>query len=398
MQFRYRAVDGDGRIRRGTMDAANAADLELRLKRLALALISARPARALPGLLAGRIGRRELVSFCFHLEQTSRAGVPLIEGLVDLRDSVEHPRFRMVIAQLVEEIEGGRLFSQALALHPAVFNPLFVSLVRAGEASGQLVTVLANLAESLKWQDELAAQAKKVLSYPVFVAVVVVAVIAFLLSYLVPQLVEFMRSINQDLSFNTRLLIALSELLVGYGAWLLLLPPVLWAGVLLWARRNPALALRLDALKLAAPFVGGTLKKLSLARFADQFGLLYSAGLPILDALAICESVVGNRAIAAALARVRVQIGQGGGIAASFEREQLFPPLVLRMLKVGEQTGGLDTGMRNVAYFFHRDVREAIARIQGLIEPTMTVVLGLLLLWVMSAVLGPIFDTIGRLR
>ncbi|BCL77194.1 type II secretion system protein [Jeongeupia sp. HS-3] len=398
MQFRYRAVDADGRIRQGTMDAANTADLELRLKRLALSLIRARPARELHGLAARRIGRRELVTFCFHLEQMSQAGVPLIDGLIDLRDSSEHPRFRLVIAQMIEDIEGGKLFSQALAMHPRVFNPLFVNLVRAGEASGKLAVVLANLAESLKWQDELAAQAKKVMAYPLFVSVVVLAVIAFLMSYLVPQMVEFMRSMNQTLSFNTRLLIGVSHAVVEYG-WLLMLLPVLAIVALpAWARRDAAMAERLDALKLNAPFIGPTLKKLSLARFADQFGLLYAAGIPILDALAICEGIVGNRAIAAALARVRGLIREGVGIAASFEREQLFPPLVQRMVKIGEQTGGIDTGMRNVAYFFHRDVRESISRIQGLVEPTMTVVLGLLLLWIMSAVLGPIFDTVGRMR
>ncbi|WP_432722447.1 type II secretion system F family protein [Jeongeupia wiesaeckerbachi] len=398
MQYRYRAVDAGGRIRQGTMEAANPADLELRLKRLALSLIRARPARDTHWLAARRIGRRELVTFCFHLEQMSRAGIPLIEGLIDLRDSSEHPRFRLVVAQLIEDIEGGKLFSQALAMHPRVFNPLFVNLVRAGEASGTLAVVLAQLAESLKWQDELAAQVKKILAYPVFVGVVVLAVTAFLLSYLVPQMVEFMRSMGQSLSLNTRLLIAISRVVVDYG-WLLLAAPV--ALVLIvpaWAKRNAALALRLDGLKLQAPFIGPTLKKLSLARFADQFGLLYAAGIPILDALAICEGIVGNRAIAAALARIRSMIREGVGIAASFEREQLFPPLVQRMVKIGEQTGGIDTGMRNVAYFFHRDARESISRIQGLIEPTMTVVLGLLLLWVMSAVLGPVFDTVGRLR
>ncbi|GHD61734.1 type II secretion system F family protein [Jeongeupia chitinilytica] len=398
MQFRYRAVDNDGRIHLGTMDAANIADLELRLKRLSLSLIRARPALGPHALTARRIGRRELVTFCFHLEQLSRAGVPLLDGLTDLRDSSEHPRFRLVIAQLIEDIEGGKLFSQALAMHPRVFNPLFVNLVLAGEASGTLPVVLARLAESLKWQDELAAQARKVLAYPVFVMVVVLAVIAFLMSYLVPQMVEFMRSMNQTLSLNTRLLIGLSRMVLDYG-WLLMAVPILPALLLpAWARRNAVLAERLDILKLNAPFVGPTLKKLSLARFADQFGLLYAAGVPILDALAICEGGVGNRGIAAALVRVRGLIREGVGIAASFEREQLFPPLVLRMVRIGEQTGGIDTGMRNVAYFFHRDVRESVSRIQGLVEPAMTVVLGLLLLWVMSAVLGPIFDTVGRLR
>lgn len=396
--YTYRAVAADGRKLRGRIDALNVVDLEMRLKRMDLDLISGEPLsnRALFG--SSGIARREIIHFCFHLELLVRAGVPIIEGLSDLRDSVDNPRFREVVAGLVEAIEGGQKLSQAMESQSKVFDAVFVNLIRSGEASGRLPEVLQSLSASLKWQDELAAQTKKLVLYPAFVGSTVIGATFFLMIYMVPQLKLFVKNMGQALPLATRLLFFVSDLLVAYW-YLALLLPLLLAGALHWTlQRNPLARLRLDAAKLRLPLLGEILRKIILARFANTFALLYASGIPILDSIRTTQDVVGNRQIRQGLERVEQLIIEGQNVTAAFHSIGLFPPLVIRMLRVGESTGALDTALANVSYFYNRDVRESVERVQQLIEPMLTVILGCLLGWVMLSVLGPVYDVISRMK
>jgi type IV pilus assembly protein PilC len=397
--FLYKAVDAEGKVVRGQLDAANDADLDLRLERLGLELIDVREqsAEAFP-LIKRKVKRQDLITFCFHLEQLTRAGVPLLEGLTDLRDSLDHPQFRQIIANVLDEVEGGKMLSEALAMHPAVFDSLFVNLVKAGEQSGRLPEIFARLTESLKWQDEMIAQAKKAVMYPAFVGVVVSGVLFFMMIYLVPQLVSFMKNMGQELPLHTRVLIAVSNFFVHFWYGVLMTPLATFAAVKIIARRSPAFRYRLDGLKLRLWLVGPILKKITLARFASFLGLLYNSGISMLQALKICEGIANNAVIAGGIEQAGRQIGEGQGITASFQNTGLFPPLVIRMFKVGETTGALDTALANVSYFYDRDVKESIGRLQALIEPALTVILGLLMGWIMLSVLGPIYDTISKLK
>ncbi len=397
MRYHYRAVNEQGQIRNGQLDASNLSDLELRLNRIGLTLIRAK-ARQGERLGRRRIVRRDLITFCFHLEQLAHAGVPLIEGLVDLRDSTDHPRFREVIANLIEDIEGGKQFSQALSEHPAIFDDIFVNLVRAGEISGELPEVLKRLSDALKWQDELAAQTRKIVMYPAFVGLLVFGVAIFLMIYLVPQLVSFIKDMGQTLPLNTRILLAISDFLVNYW-WALIVAPLLtWGFIHYRLKTSPSFRLRVDGWKIRFPVIGPILHKIILARFASFFAMLYASGIPILDCLRVMERIVGNTVVADALSHLDRRIREGQGVSTSFGEVGLFPPLVLRMLRIGETTGALDTALLNVSYFYDRDVKESIGRVQTLIEPALTVVLGLILAWIMWSVLGPIFDTISQIR
>lgn len=397
-QFYYRAMNQDGRIVRGSTDALNPFDLELRLKRMSLDLIAHRSSATVLRMPKRKISRAELITFCFHLEQLMRAGVPILEALNDLRDSIVNARFRSTISSMLESIEGGRNLSTALAQHADVFDPVFVNLIRVGEQSGKLPDVLANLQDNLKWQDELHTQTRRILLYPAFVSVIVFAVIFFLMIYMVPQLGQFMKNTHQDIPVYTRVLMWVSDLFVHYWYLIISLPAV--AAALLWqaARSNPAMQYRLDAWLLALPGIGPTVKKIILARFSTYFALMYAAGVSVLDCIRIAEKTSGNRVIEHALMQVGRHITEGRGITDSFQRSGIFPPLVLRMLRVGETTGELDKAMANVSYFYNRDVRESIARLQTLIQPILTVILGLLLFWVIVSVLGPIYDSATKLK
>lgn len=394
--FEYKAMDGSGKTVLGRIEASNDEDLELRLTRMGLDLITCKPAgKRRPLWQRSQIGRPELVAFCFHLEQLTRAGVPILEALRDLRDSVNNQRFREVISSLIEDIEGGKTLSQALGTFPGFFSQVFVSLVAAGEESGMLPDVLRRLTESLKWQDELASHTRKIIMYPAFVGVVITGVIIFLMVYLVPQLIGFIQNMGKEIPMHTRALIFVSDIVIHYWPALLATPFALFFGLRYWARHSHSGRYRVDRLKLSLPPVGTIYQKIILARFTSNFALLYHAGVSVLDCIRMGEKLVGNSVIAEALQRVRKQIGEGVGLTASFENTGLFPPLVLRMLRVGEGSGALDTSLENVSYFYNRDVRESIERVQALIEPSLTLVLGAMLGWVMMSVLGPIYDMLG---
>ena len=395
--FNYKAIDANGKAILGQIDALNVVDLELRLKRMGLDLVVGGPTKRAVGFGRG-VKRPELINFCFHLEQLSSSGVPLVEGLTDLRDSVENPRFREVISGLIEGIQGGQNLSGALSNYPEVFSSVFRALVKAGEDTGRLPEVLRSLVENLKWEDELRAQTKKLVMYPLFVGVVVLGVTFFLMVYLVPQMVSLIKTMGQTLPLHTRLLIAVSNFLVSYW-WIVLGAPVLiFFGIKFAAQTNPVLRYRLDGLKLRLPVIGPILRKIILSRFASVFALMYSSGITILDAIRSSEETTGNLVIQEALHNVGQEIGEGKNVTAAFQDVGMFPPLVVRMLRVGEGTGALDTALANVSYFYNREVREGIARIQVMIEPTLTVLMGVLLGWVMLSVLGPIYDTISKLK
>jgi type IV pilus assembly protein PilC len=396
--FSYRAVDAQGKAHRGLQDAANQVDLELRLKRSGLDLIVAKPDSGRMGFGSNKIKRTELITFFFNLEQLTRAGVPLLESLADLRDTMNDQRFREVIANLVEAIEGGKKLSEAMMQHPDAFDKIFISLTHAGEESGRLPEVFEHITEALKWQDEMASHTKTILLYPAFVGTVVVAITFFLMIYLVPQLVSFIKGMGQEIPIQTRMLLATSSFFVNYWYVLLALPIALPIVGKLILNSSAEMRLKFDKLKLDMWVIGPILRKIILARFANTFAMMYGSGISILDCIANSRDVVNNRAVAKSLDDVTQEIESGKNLTQSFQNTGMFPPLVIRMLKVGEATGSLDKALLNVSYFYDRDVKSSIKKVQVMIEPAMTIVLGALLGWVMLSVLSPIYDLIGKVK
>jgi type IV pilus assembly protein PilC len=398
--YSYKAIDAQGKTSKGLQDAANLVDLELHLKRGGLDLISAQEETNASSFAFGRskIKRSDLITFFFNLDQLTRAGVPLLESLADLRDSMEDATFREIIANMVESIENGKKLSQAMSLHPNAFDKITVSLTHAGEESGKLPDIFRHLTESLKWQDELSAQTKNIMIYPLFVGAIILAITFFLMTYLVPQLVGFIKGMGQEIPFQTRLLLATSAFFVNYWYVMLAMPFILFVTYKGALRLNPGLQYHIDNLKLHMWPVGPVLRKIILARFANTFAMMYSANITILECIANSRDLANNQVIAQSLQVVIHEIESGKNLTQSFQHTGIFPPLVVRMLKVGEATGQLDQALLNVSYFYERDVKDSIKKVQVMIEPTMTIVLGLLLGWVMLSVLSPIYDIISKIK
>lgn len=396
--FQYRAMNQMGRQEKGRIEATNVDDLEMRLHQMGLDLMTVKSVKAFKTFDSkSKVANRDLVLFCFQLEQLLNAGVPILAGLSDLKESTEHAYFKTVLATMLAEVRGGKMLSEALSAHPTVFDTVFVNLVAAGEQSGQLPTVLNHLSHALKWQDELFAQTKRLIAYPVFIFVVVILAIAFLMIVLVPELVKFISGLGQVLPWNTKVLIFISNAFIDYW-WLLISVPIVAVGALmLWLKHSTQARYQLDGLKLKLPIVGPALNKIIMARFSRYFALMYQAGIPILSAIKTCESIVGNQVIATALHGVHDSISAGRSMSDSFQQTGLFPPLVIRMLVIGERSGGLDQSLMNISYFYDRDVDELLQSLLKILEPALTVTLGLVLMFVMAAVLSPVYNAFSQM-
>jgi type IV pilus assembly protein PilC len=400
--YRYRAVTESGQVRTGRTEALNVPDLETRLKQIQLELIEAsiRTSASIFAAPGRAVKPKDLITFCLHLSQVTRAGISLLDGLKDLVDEAEQPRFRAILGAVVEAIQSGTRLADALAAYPKVFSRTFVALIRAGEQSGNIPETFQKLADSLKWQDELRASFKKLLIYPAFGLSIIIGVFLFLMIYLVPQLSSFIRSMSGgQLPLQTKLLLGISGFLVHHW-WVLLAVPAAGGIALILVLRFASEGLRtdLDRLKLRLPLVGATLQKISLARFTSTLGMLYASSVPVLSALDLAGGAAGNRVITKAVVECKAKITDGLTIAESFEHAKLFPKLVIRMLRIGEATGELDRSLANVSYFYDREIKESIESLQAVIEPVLTVFMGSILGWLILSMLGPLYDTISKLK
>ena len=396
--YSYRALDDTGRMLSGNADAINPVDLEMRLRRLGLDLVTFQSIKKSTLMRARRVSRKELITFCFHMDQLMRAGVPIIDALTDLRDTIENDGFKAIAASVLEDVEGGLKLSDAMAEHPQAFDQVFVALIRTGEQSGQLPEVLAKLTENLKWQDELSAQVRKAMMYPAFAGTVIFGVVFLLMVFLVPQLGVTMKALTPNPPASTMALIAVSLVMKKYWFLFIGVPVAIVVSAIVIAKSNEDAKYWIDGMMLKLPIMGPLMTKIILARFSTYFALMYQSGLGVLDCIQISEKIVGNRVIEEGLQRVGREINDGTGISQAFQNARLFPPLVLRMLRVGESTGGLDTSLLNVSYFYNRDVKEQMSKLQEMIQPILTVVLGGVLIGILVTVFNPMYDVIAKIK
>jgi type IV pilus assembly protein PilC len=285
-----------------------------------------------------------------------------------------------------------------MSQHTHVFDNVFVSLIRAGEQAGRLTEIFANLGATLKWQDELASQTKRLLMYPAFVLVVVSAVMIFMLVYLVPQIVQLLKSRGVALPLQTQALIYASGFVVNYWPFVFGLPIVAGVAAVATVKRSQKAQYLWDHTKLHLPVVGPILQKIIMSRFTNMFALMYQSGITILDAIKTSEDIVGNRVIADGLMRAGQQINAGESLTEAFQNLGVFPPLVIRMLRVGEATGALDTALLNVTYFYNRDVKDAVDKGMAMLGPALTVFMGGMMMFILWAVLGPVYDILGKVK
>ncbi|VUD68039.1 Type II secretion system protein F [Thalassocella blandensis] len=397
--YKYKSIDQHGKVLKGQMHASNILELEQRIVKQQQDLISYNEVREreLKFLTKRKLERSDLINLVFQLEQLTKSGVPLLDGLKDLRDSANGGYYRDVLASVIESIEGGKKFSEALREFENDFDSIFISLIAVGEESGELPKILNDMGNTLKWIDELVSATVRILIYPAIVGVVVLSVTVFLMVYLVPKIIPFIAEMGGEIPFHTVVLIAVSNFVTNYWYLIFGLPIAGLITVKYLAKKRPNVRRFVDRLKLKVPIVGNIIFKIKIARLMNYMALLYSSGITVLRSLDICKNLMDNKILEEAVVDVRQRISDGASLSESFESAHIFPRLVVRMVKVGENTGNLDEALYNVSYFYNREVQEAIDKIEPAITPILTVVMGVLLGWIMMSVLGPIWDTIGSI-
>ncbi|MGK2871619.1 MAG: type II secretion system F family protein [Alphaproteobacteria bacterium] len=396
--YRYRAINQSGRIIRGAVFAANEQDLNGLIESSGLDLIEFKKIheQRLSKLFQPRVKVRDLIQMSVHLEQLQRAGVPLMESLGEVRDSTDTPRLRDALAQITREVNDGFSLSTAFASHPKLFGNVFQSLVAAGEQTGQMAEAFSQLVAHLKWTDEMSVKVKKATRYPAILAVVVTGVVMFMMSFVVPQITSLLQANGAELPFMTQALVSTSNAIRDY--WFLI--PVLAIGSVIGVTSGRAMSqefkYRTDYYLLRLPVIGIVLRKIGLARFAYMFSTMFRSGIALLECLDASKRLVNNLVLAEALSIVREGVQSGVGLSMAMRSSGEFPPLVLRMIKVGEDSGNMSDALNNVAEMYNRDVDESVQGMISFIEPALTVVMGGIMAWIAIAVFGPVYDSLGK--
>jgi type IV pilus assembly protein PilC len=397
--FQYKAIDASGKFISGSLDAGNVNDLELRLEKMEMDLVTCKQKEHGSDLFGrNKIGRRDLINFSFYLEQLTRAGVPILEGLSDLRDGEENPTFRDVITGLIEAIEGGNSFSQALGLYPKIFDEVFVSLIRVGERSGKMSEVLIDITETLKWQDELLAKARKIVMYPAVIGTLVFSVIMFMMIFIVPDIMDAIVALGGEIPLETRVLMATSHFLANYWYLVIATPIALFFVIKYFYNTSSKARFRIDGMLLKVFLIGPVSEKIKISRFTRYFSLMFASGITVLDAINLSKAVVNNAVLEDGIDRAWQQISEGSSISEAFKNIGIFPPLVVRMLRVGEGSGQMDKALNNVSYFFDRDINDSIDKMEPVLQTTLMATIGTVVLWLALSVLGPIYDTISTIE
>lgn len=399
--YKYSAVNQTGQVVAGKIEAGDRNDLERRVSRLGLSLISSDEIKGgFSGfvLFQKSIPRDELAQFCFYIERLVSGGVPLLEGLADVRDSVANSTLRNTIGIIIQDVEQGMTLSAAMKRHGKIFDDVFVSLVEAGEQSGELDTVLHHLGENIKWEGELLKKTQKAVRYPLFALFVMILAAWALLTFVVPGMVRILESLGGELPVYTIALINTSNFLEDYWAHLAIGVVGFYFFVKLLLLTIPGIDYVMDRVKVRLPIFGAVFEKLLLSRFSNVFGLLYGAGVSVIEGLKISRGALGNKYVARGLDSVIDNITNGASISNAFSESGLFPPLVLRMIRLGESTGGVDEAMLQVKSYYDRDANEAIETAQAAIQPIMLLFVAGLIVWVIVAVYAPLYELIGDIK
>jgi general secretion pathway protein F len=400
--YAYTGLTAQGRAVTGVIDADSPKGARLLLRRTGIFPTALSEERATPTTspvspesgvtrLFERVPARELALFTRQLATLTKAGLPLIEGLNTLIEQMEHAALQRVLSHVRQQVREGRALADALQAHPRVFSSIYVNMVRAGEESGTLDTVLARLADYSEDQARLLRTVQSALTYPLLMVAVASAILLFLLAYVVPQVTRIFSETGQKLPVATRLLIGLSSTLADYW-WLFLVTGA--SGMLIGARLLRTATGRewYDRSLLRLPWVGRLLQRLSVARVARTLGTLLASGVPLLSALGIVSHLVSNTLLRRALEEARASVQEGESLATPLKRCGLFPAMFIQMIIVGERSGELEELLSRAAEAYDEEVATALARLTSLLEPLTILVMGGVVLFIVLAILLPIFE------
>jgi type IV pilus assembly protein PilC len=396
--YTARALNGD--LKSATIDAPSRDEViaQLRKQRLNVVKIDeAKQAANTTRKKAGKISMRDIVIFTRQFSTMINAGLPLVQALDILAKQSENKALKDVTLAVVFDVESGHTVADALRKHPKAFTELYVNMVAAGEAGGILDTILMRLASFMEKNDALVRKVKGAMIYPGVIMSVAAIAICVLLIFVIPTFEKMFSSVGLALPLPTRVVIGASKFLTGYW-WAVLAAGFGGMSFLKKYYASPDGKLVIDRLLLKAPVLGDVLRKSAVSRFTRTLGTLIGSGVSILDGLEITAKTSGNRVIQDAIMDSRASIAGGETIAAPLQKSQVFPPMVISMIAVGEQTGGLDEMLSKIADFYDEEVDAAVTGLLAMMEPLMIVFLGVIVGGMVVAMYLPIFDMINAVQ
>jgi len=401
IRYKYKAINENGRPVNGVLSAINEIDLHNQLFAAGLELIRCSELNKKGGLSSlsfSKISMRDMIQVFLHLNQMQSAGVSILDALKDVREAVDSLKLRDILSEIHRAVSEGSSFSESLAAHPKIFSSLTVSLVQAGEETGDMPTAYKQLIAYLKWTDAMQAKIRKATRYPIFVLIVVFITIFVMLGVVVPKIIEFIVQIGQELPIYTIALINTSNFLQHYWLYVLTTPVLLLICYKFMRRTSAVFAYKADVLKLKMPVFGSIIRKTNIARFSRTFGVLYSSGIDVVSALRAARSTATNLAMISSLQTVESQIQAGSSLSESFGATGEFPNMVVKMIRVGEESGDLEPILNQICEFYSDDIDEEVQKLITSIEPTLTGIMGVIILWIAAAVFGPIYNSFGSME
>ncbi len=397
MLYEYEATTLEGEKKTGSIEAANLEIAISSLQRRNLIIVSINPAGEKKAFweikikFFERIKPRDVVILSRQLATLFEAKVPVIDSFKLIASETENELLAEKLNEVVEDMQGGSPMSAAMAKHPNVFSKFYVSMIRSGEESGKLDEIFSYLADHLERYYELSSKAKNALFYPAFVIGTFFAVMILMMVFVIPRLSEIIKEMGQNIPVYTKVVIGISEFLVNYGIFILIAIAI--GTVFLWRyTRGETGQEVISHLQLRVPYIGTLYKKLYLSRITDNLETLLSSGIPVVRALEITSDVVGNRVYERILKEAVESVRGGSSISEVFSRYQDIPPLISRMMRIGEESGKLNFILKTLSKFYSREVDSAVSNLVSLIEPIMIITLGVAVGILLVSILGPIYS------
>lgn len=393
--YRYKASGNNGIIQKGVLSATSPMDLKTLIREMDLSLITY--SVEMPFLFSRKIKPRVLMDFCLHLEQFEKAGIPLRENLKDLYSIQTNTKLKAVLGEIIKDVEGGLLFSNAVAKHPFVFDPVFIGLLAAGEQTGHFCFVLQQLFQHLKWMDEVQAQIFKALRYPLIMAGVLMSVLVILMTILVPEMAKFMESFADHIPVSTLFLISISKFL-SKNFYLIIIITVAFSIIsILFFKFHAKGPYWKDRLLNGLPLIGSLRRRIGLARFCHSFAVMFESGIDVIQALQTARKSLEDGQMLHALKEAEHFIKEGYSLSKAFEKVGFFPPIVIQMVKIGEKTSSLQQTLFHVKDYFDITLKRQVDHMVGLLEPLMILWLGCFMAWIIYSIFLPLYDSLSVL-
>ncbi|OGS06575.1 MAG: pilus assembly protein PilC [Elusimicrobia bacterium RIFOXYA12_FULL_51_18] len=391
MQFAYKAKEASGKLVEGLVEAADQKAAMARLREQRMTVIEiAQKAKKSP-FFKPKVENKDIVIFSRQLSTLVSAGIPIVQGLNILESQAENPAFKTVVSALRTDIESGLSIADGMRKHPQAFTELYVSMIKAGEVGGILDTILERLSAYLEASEVLKAKVKSAMMYPTVVGGAAFFITVFLIIFIIPVFKDIFGGFGAELPFPTRVIIGISDFLRGNIVYILaIVGGGVW-GVKKYLKTEKGQE-KLDDISLKLPVFGILLKKVAIAKFTRTLGTLIKSGVPILQGLETVAKTAGNKIIERAIYKSRDSIKEGGRIADPLKKANIFPPMVIQMISVGEETGGLDTMLNKIADFYDQEVDTAVKGLTSMIEPLIMVVMGVVIGGIVIAMFMPMFS------